>query len=244
MRTAVADGATSWIYAVLEAIRLWPLPEERVGDRDYRYLVAGEAFDWLLLAERLCEELDGLIPEDERDALLFHERLPVETPEEEFKRLLGVKYSAHLNHVYGVRVEAALQLAVMEEVRKEHRATRIWENGHGDDEAFRRIYGLTRAELLAEFWAATGRPPAAEMTLHELSEFRYWLFRRRVQEHEPARVASDTRKGVAMLQRMDHQRLRAAPARRGLLFAAALRTRSQVRPYAGQFQKWLTGPWP
>ena len=46
-------------------------PTGDVGGRTYRYLVGGEAFDWLLLAERLCDEIEDLIPDDEREALLF-----------------------------------------------------------------------------------------------------------------------------------------------------------------------------
>ena len=208
LRSAVARGEEHWFLALLEAIRQWPLPAEQVGDRAYHYLVGGEAFDWLLLAERLCEELEGVAPPEETEALLFHEDLPIQTPEDEFKRLLGAKYSAHLNFVYGVRVEGALQLAVQEEVFKERTSTRIWENGTGDDEAFRRLYGQSRGELLAEFRSATKRAAEPEMSLHELAEFRYWLFRRRVQGQEPARVASDTRKGLAMVQRMEQSRRR------------------------------------
>ncbi|MDO8614436.1 MAG: hypothetical protein Q7T33_01710 [Dehalococcoidia bacterium] len=242
MRAAVAAGDQHWCHALLHAIRLWPLPEEQVGDRTYRYLVGGEAFDWLLLAERLCEELDSLVPEDEVEELLFHGRFPEAVAGEDLQPLLGAKYRAHLNFVYGVRVETALQLAVLAEVHKERVAARIWENGHSDDEAFRRIYGGTRSEMLAEFRGSChserpGRPSAEgrnfakesgegqtsarratpsdvsdALSLHDLSEFTYWLFRRRVQNSDPARVASDTRKGLAHYQRLETLRRSGAPA--------------------------------
>lgn len=202
LRHAVSAGEQHWLLALLEAVRAWPLAEERVGERTYRYLVAGEAFDWLLLAERLCDELDGLIPEDEREGLLFHRRLPIEMDEAEFARQLGAKHRVHLNFVYGVRVEAALQLAVQEEVRKEQ-LSRVWENGHMDEETFHRIYGRTREELLSQ-WRRTRQPATGdEISLADLTEFTYWLFQRRVQSAEPARVASDTRKGLAMLKLME-----------------------------------------
>jgi hypothetical protein len=202
MRAAAADEDGHWFLALLEAVRRWPLPAETVGDRTYRYLVGGEAFDWLLLAERLLTELDGLVPEAEAEALLFHERLPIEATEGDFERLLGAKYKPHLNFVYGVRVEAALQVAVGEEVRKERTAAHIWENGRGDEETFRRIYGRERDDLLAEFSAETGVDPLW-MTLADLSEWRYWLFQQRVRNCDPAKVASDTRKGLALLQRLE-----------------------------------------
>ncbi len=214
MRESVESGDQHWFHALLHAVRNWPLSGETKDGREYRYLVGGEAFDWLLLAERLCDELAGLIPEDEAEALLFHERLPVETDEADFEEMLGAKYKPHLNFVYGVRVEAALKVAVKEEVRKELAATRVWEkNGHGDDEAFQRIYGRPSAELLAEFKAGSGGA-SDRFSLADLSEWRYWLFRYRVKHCDPAKVASDTRKGLLMLQALDRaaRRRSVAPA--------------------------------
>lgn len=232
MRATVEAGDTPWFLALAGAIRAWPLPEETIGGRTYRYLIAGEAFDWLLLAERLCDEIADLIPEDEGEGLLFHGRPPLDTGEDGLKQLLGAKYRAHLNYVYGVQVEQALQLAVQREVRKE-RLSRVWDNGHADNETFTRIYGAASAALVAEWRggcdagrhgepsadkrssgeeSGEGQPPARgaelpdpaeQLTLADLAEFTYWLFRRRVNGHDPARVASDTRKGMATLQELD-----------------------------------------
>jgi hypothetical protein len=225
LKRTVAAGETHWFFALMQAVREWPLPQETLGERTYRYLVGGEAFDWLLLAERLCDEIEDLVPDEEREALLFHGRLPEEVDENDVERLLGAKHRAHLNFVYGVRVEEALQLAVADEVHKERFASRVWEkNGLPDDEAFQRLYNATRAELFAEYHQ---KPPEAkkasraaraeqnghdsespsvkeqDASLADMTEFTYWLFRRRVSGSEPARVASDTRKGVAMLQRLE-----------------------------------------
>jgi hypothetical protein len=203
MRSSVESGDQHWFHALLHAVRNWPLSGETKDERDFHYLVGGEAFDWLLLAERLCDEMADLIPEDEAEALLFHERLPLHTDEADFEALLGAKYKPHLNFVYGVRVEAALQVAVQEEVRKELAATRVWDNnGHVEDEAFQRIYGKPSTELLAEFRASAGAG-SEWLSLAELSEWRYWLFRYRVKNCDPAKVASDTRKGLLMLQTLD-----------------------------------------
>src|SRR3990172_9389567 len=205
MRQAIAGGE-HWFPELLKAVRFWPLSEERVGDRDYRYLIAGEAFDWLLLAERLCEELADLIPEEAAEALIFHGQLPEDMEGEDLRPLLGAKYRPHLNFIYGVRVETAIQLAVQDEVHKERLAIRIWENGHVDDEVFTRIYGRTRQDLLQRFWLAQRRPASGDISLADLTEFTYWLFRYRVQNCEPALVASDTRKGLSFLQRQEARR--------------------------------------
>jgi hypothetical protein len=208
LREATAAGDQHWFLALMAAVRNWPLPSETVGEREYRYLVGGEAFDWILLAERLLDEVRGLVPEEEADALLFEERLPIELSEAEFQQLLGAKYKAHLNFVYGVRIEGALKIAVSEEVRKEHSGSRIWENGHADDEAFARIYGRPREEMLSEFRAAAGIEDPEWLSLGELAEWRYWLFQYRIKSCDPARVASDTRKGLAFLQRLEASRRR------------------------------------
>jgi len=72
-----------------------------------------------------------------------------------------------------------------------------------DDEAFLRIYGKPQSELLCEFATESG-VDLEQMSLGDLSEWRYWLFQYRVKNCDPAKVASDTRKGLAMLQRLEH----------------------------------------
>ena len=201
LRELVESGERHWFTAVLEGAGQWPLAEEEVDGRRYRYLIGGEAFDWLLLAERLCKALADVTPEDEREALLMHGRFPVEVSEEEFRRLLGpAKHRAHLNFFYGVQVEQALQLGVAQEVHKE-RLCQIWENGHIDEEVCSRIYGATRQELLEKF-RQTGGLSGDELSSGGSHEFTYWLFKHRVSNADPARVASDTRKGLAMLSRL------------------------------------------
>ena len=202
-QSAVVSGQESWFLALLEAIAAWRLPEEAVGERRYRYLIGGEAFDWLLLAERLCQGLDGLIPVEEREALLFETRPPLAMGEEEFRRRIGVaKYRAYLNYFYGVAVEEALQMVVAEEVHKE-RLSRVWDRGQqSEDEAFLRIYGAPRPELVKQFCQEQGLLADGALSLGQYKEFLYWLFKYRLRHCDPARVASDTRKGLAMLRRL------------------------------------------
>ena len=54
-----------WHEALLEAMGMWTLPQEQCNGRGFSYIIQGEAFDWLLLAERLCGELDCLVPREE-----------------------------------------------------------------------------------------------------------------------------------------------------------------------------------
>ena len=207
LEQAIADGK-HWYIALLEAIGLWNTAEETHNGRTYHYLIAGEAFDWLLLAERLCQAVDGLLPDDEKTALLFYGAPPLDLPTEKFKELIGsVKYRQYLNYFYGITVEEALILAVQEEVRKER-----WASGHVKEqditinETYRRIYGATKAILLRHFRQEKGYPQLKSISLTELKEFTYWLFKYRLKQCDKTRVASDTKKALNWLNSIGFSR--------------------------------------
>jgi len=199
LERAIGQGK-NWYIALLEAISLWPAAEETHNGRNYCYLIADEAFDWLLLAERLCKAVDGLLPEDEKMALLFQDRPPVRLAVQEFEELIGgTKYQQYLNYFYGITVEEALILAVQEEVRKERRTLGLNKEHDTINEAFRRIYGSTQLELLKQFRRGKGYRQARSINLAELKEFTYWLFKYRLQHGDRARIASDTKKALKQL---------------------------------------------
>jgi len=194
-------GGKHWYIALLEAIGLWTVAEEVHNQRCYCYLIAGEAFDWLLLAERLCQAVDGLLPDAEKTALLFHGQPPLNLTVDRFKELIGGgKYHQYLNYFYGITVEEALILAVQEEVRKERR-TSGYNNKEHDvvSEVYRRIYGATRPVLLKRFRREKGYPHLKSISLTELKEFTYWLFKYRLKQCDKARIASDTKKALQQL---------------------------------------------
>lgn len=199
LRAAIADGK-NWYLALLEAIRLWRSPEEDHSGRQLSYLIDREAFDWLVLAERLCEEVDGLIPENEMIDLLFFDRAPIDLTKEEFRELIGdAKYQAYLNYLYGVLLEEILILAVVGEIRKGRRASGLTKDNGVVEEAYRRLYGADERELVARFRKEKGYPRRKSMTLSQFSEFTYWLFKQRVKRCDKSCVASDTKKALAKL---------------------------------------------
>ncbi|MBI4310943.1 MAG: hypothetical protein HY681_04095 [Chloroflexi bacterium] len=202
LREAITSGMP-WQQALLEAVGRWPLAvEERDGVR-YQYLLLGEAFDWLMLAGRLLEEVECLVPDEGKEALLFTGKLPSEITDQQFQQAIGPdKYRAHLNYFYGVMVEEALLLEVEEEVRKDRTAHGLPESRDITGLAHERIYGAPQEELLADFWCETVRPASRKLSVLELKEFTYWLFKRRVACTDSAKVASDTKKGLEMLARM------------------------------------------
>ena len=153
---------------------------------------------------RLIEDADGRVPEREAERLLFEGRAPDDMDDERLRDLIGAsKHRAHLNYLYGVVVEEALQYAVELEITKERRTLQTADGEPARDPIYERIYERPRAELLAEFRDAEGLPHASAISLSELREFMYWLFKYRVRTCEPARVASDTRKALAQLSAME-----------------------------------------
>ncbi len=200
-RNAVTHGK-HWYVALLEAVGRWDLTEETYKGREYRYLIADEAFDWLLLAERILDEVGYLAPEKETVELLFHGKPPIEITEEEFSGLLGeTKYRAHLNFFYGVTVEESLITAVEEEAGKERRASPFSDNGLPREESYQRIYGSSFNDLLKCFRKEKGYPGRHSMGLSEAKEFTYWLFKYRLNNCDKARIASDTKKALNELSR-------------------------------------------
>ena len=189
-----------WYSALLEAIRLWRSPEEEYNGERYLYLIGGQAFDWLRLAERLCDEIKDIVPEDEVTGLLFFDHPPVKLTEVEFKQALGPsKYRAYLNFLYGVLVEQALLMASIYDVRKASIVSLKSEEEAA--RAYLRVYHAELTDLLEAFQKEMKYPQRVSLTLTELKEFTYWLFKYRVKTSEKSRTASDTKKALALMYR-------------------------------------------
>lgn len=205
LRVAIVRGI-AWPEALLNAVREWPLAEEKLKGVHYKYLLLGEAFDWLTLAARLLDDINDLVPEDEKTALLFDGHFPDQFTEEDFDKLIGSeKRVPLLNYYYGITVEQALILSIEDSIRKERRSLSLPDLDDISDKAFEYIYGDTQRVLFRSFRKELGRTDRNSTTITELKEFTYWLFSRRVQSSESARVASDTKKGLVRLSLMlDH----------------------------------------
>ncbi len=201
-RSALEEGV-DWPPALLQAMAEWSTPEETVGERVYRYFIEGEAFDWLLLAERLFEAADVLVPKEDNEALLFNGRFPDYFETARFKELMGVeKYRGYLNYFYGVTVEEALQLASEKEVHKRHLSNGNQYQNDFSEEALSRIYRESPLVLLRQFREDKGYPDSGELSMEQSTEFNYWLFKYRMKTSDKAKVASDTRKGLKQLHEM------------------------------------------
>lgn len=201
-RSALEDGR-DWPDALLESMAIWSVPSEILDGRVINYVIGGEAFDWLVLAERLCGTVQDFIPQRERDALLFDGRLPDRFDSTLFKDLIEVdKYRGYLNYFYGIVVEEALQHAVEREVNKRHLGNG---NQYQDDfssEAFSKIYHESKEVLFSEFSLQAGVLEPDSISFDQLKEFTYWLFKYRMKTADKAKIASDTKKGLEQLKLM------------------------------------------
>ena len=190
------EGAL-WHRALLEAMGHWTLPVEYWNERRYKYIVGQEAFDWLLLAERISAEAADSIPSEELEMLLFHGILPEPMEQDEFRSLIGSsKYQGYLNFHYGVVLEEALQLAAEENTRKRHIARGYTDCEELVEDAFRHLYNDARTNLLEEYRRHSEIEGRQGFSITDLKEFTYWLHKRRVNYWDPARVASDTRLAI------------------------------------------------
>ncbi|MBF8265960.1 MAG: hypothetical protein HW384_1824 [Dehalococcoidia bacterium] len=210
LKQGLAQGK-HWFVALLEAMALWTLSEEKRGGRHYYYLVGGEAFDWLALSQRLLEEVEGQIPDQELTDFLFEGKMPLEMGPAELRELLGTeKYRLYMNFFYGVLIEDSLIMAEEDEVRKRWWCWGFLEpDWDMEDEVFPKLYIASKKQLWEKFCIEKGFRLQRQISLHQLNEFTYWLFKRRLGLWDKARIASDTRKGIGNWHRQRHRKVAA-----------------------------------
>ncbi|HEX4936982.1 MAG TPA: hypothetical protein VFV33_27560, partial [Gemmatimonadaceae bacterium] len=121
------------------------------------------------------------------------------------------KHRAHLNFQYGVVVEEALLLSAELELYKARPINGALEEP-ADVQAYERVYGRTLPELLQLYRADGGPHLEGRVRQSEWQAFTYWCSKYRFKMGEPARVASDTRKALALLSRMQSERAPGAPS--------------------------------
>lgn len=210
LKKRLRNPACDWKAALLEAMAQWPLAGEDAGGQRFDYLTGGEAFDWRLLAIRFARAVGDVLPLPSLEVWLNDPDPAGGFAEAEFTRLLGgEKYRSHLNFFYGVTVERALVAAVEAEITKRRVALGVSATEHSRDEAFERLYEASYEALWSEFCAEDKKlkrgksgPKRDQASLADMDAFTYWLFKRRMKRMDPARLASDTRKGLTQLERM------------------------------------------
>lgn len=229
------SGSTEeqWKHSVLETIAKWPLANENLAGEQLDYLIGGEAFDWRLLAERLLTECGTVIESEIWWEWLSDPVLFAGFEEPEFMRLVGVdKFRSHLSYFYGITVEQALIVAVEEEITHRRVGAGRPLSDQSLELAYETLYGNTREQLWEVFKLETDMKQLREgwrhRDEHSISSedaFTYWQFKLRMDQSDPARIASDTRKGLAKLERMRQNNVR----RKKLLQADELQIQMGIR---------------
>ena len=216
LKSSIGSAESDWKLTVLEAIADWPLANEDVRGEMFEYLIGGEAFNWRLLAQRLLGECGSLIPDETLWEWLSDSVLFAGFEEPDFMRAVGVdKFRAHLSYFYGVTVEQSLLVAVEEEVTHQRVGSGRQLSDGSLERAYALLYGDEREHLWEVFRLEAGVHAAREGWRHRdehslgsEDSFTYWLFKLRMERSDPAKIASDTRKGLAKLERMRQNDIR------------------------------------
>ena len=208
--TRIDIGSEKWKMLILEAIGKWPLASEKFDGEIWYYLIGGEAFDWRLLAYRLMRGCDLFSRSEKCLDWVSAPMLFGGFQESDFMRFLGVdKFRAHLSYFYGVTVEQALIVAVEEEITHRRVSGGRELTDRALELAYEILYNSSRDQLWNVYKLENGvkatRPNSRYRYAHSLGEedaFTYWLHKLRLEESDPAKIASDTRKGLATLERI------------------------------------------
>jgi hypothetical protein len=239
LKSDIAPTGDEWKLSVLETIAEWPLAQEEVEGKRLDYLIGGEAFDWRLLAQRLLGECGSKIEHEVVWEWLSEPVLFGGFEEPEFMRAVGVdKFRAHLSYFYGVTVEQSLLAAVEEEITHRRVAAGRPLSDRSLEMAYETLYGNTRDQLWEVFRVESGTNTAREGWRHRDEHslaaedaFTYWLFKLRMERSDPAKIASDTRKGLAKLERMRQNNARRT------MFVQSDKMRIRTRPSRGHKTK-------
>ena len=205
-KQAVLSGE-HWYIALLSSLRYWQIETEQTPRKNHIYLIDGEAFDHLLVCQRLLKKAikEEVVPKSEVKRFLFNAQAPLVLEGNRLINVLGEKRLKEcLNFFYGVTNEEALQLAVKDEVRKETQALGPHNEAWINNEAFSRIYGKTFDDLLVHF-KFDKKDNRDHFSTEDLKEFTYFLFKYRINNNDKAKTASDTKKGLEKLKEIGYQ---------------------------------------
>lgn len=241
----VGAGDDHWKLSILETIAKWPLANEKVAGEQLDYLIGGEAFDWRLLAQRLLGECGTNVEEERWREWLSDPVLFAGFEEPEFMRAVGVdKFRAHLSYFYGVTVEQALVGAVEEEITHRRVASGRQLSDKSLELAYETLYGNTRDQLWEVFKLEVGVKSPREGWRHRDEHsigsedaFVYWLFKLRMERSDPAKIASDTRKGLAKLERMRQNGVRRKKLIQSDQMQQQMRVRRKRKPTAKPYRR-------
>jgi len=194
-----------WQDVVLEAIKVWHIPEERKGNHKFIYLILGEAFNWIRLATRIINACQIKASNKQINDFLFNGYIPANLSEYEFRSKIGdIKYKGWQNYYYGVMVEqCVVELSKSNMIKKAYASgVRITEQNL--DSVFKETYG----DYLDVLWRRFNLNNHKNNKKYYLpkttgesdsEQFTYWLFKLRLSRSAPEVFASRTKEALKYL---------------------------------------------
>ena len=154
LENMLRQSSTDWRTAVLMAIGRWPTASEVVDGERYDYLLAGEAFDWKLLAQRIWTCLPNSIPQDEWGSWISSQSRSGDWKSRNsrtFSEWINTGASELFLRGNG---RTGLVTAVGEEIAKGRVAGGRAPNQESRDDAYLRLYGSSQKVLWYDFIAS------------------------------------------------------------------------------------------
>ena len=183
---------------ILSMIRLWKINKKS----HYDYLVGNEALNW----KRLAVQILNNIKIKENLLIEIYQWLSIPEiysglSEFQFRQLIGFeKYTSYLSYFYGVLIERSILCYV----ERENYKKRI-SNGKSTvnvlNVSYEHIYGFSFLTLHEEYCK---KSTILNKKHYEYDDenFTYYCFKKRIKDSEPAKLASDTKKGTIFLQEL------------------------------------------
>lgn len=173
----------------------------KIFDKFSKYWIFGEALDWKLLSVNFISHHYNHLKDEIEQWLDFSDPLGGFT-EEEIKNITNAKiYRSIVSFYYGVIVERALIIDIQEKCYKNKISSGIYPNENSCNFFFVDLYGLSYSELCTQYnnFFLDESNKNFHRTISDENRFTYWLFKYRISNSEPEKLASDTRRGLDRL---------------------------------------------
>tara|TARA_B100000519_G_C14260930_1_gene447939 strand:+ start:11853 stop:12599 length:747 start_codon:yes stop_codon:yes gene_type:complete len=199
----------NWKQLLFDVIREWKLSNEKFSTNQINYLICGEAFNWKTLAIRLASQSKNLSTNEEFWKWINESDHNGGISETDLNDFLGYeKFRAHLSYFYGVIVEQALIASVEYSEIKKKISSGMLSNVEEIKSVYNIIYGDSREHL----WQIFRMEYQIDIfntsfSVSDEESFVYWLFKLRLQNSDPARIASDTKQGLIKLEEIKNSKI-------------------------------------
>tara|TARA_Y100000590_G_scaffold117723_1_gene134641 strand:+ start:45709 stop:46464 length:756 start_codon:yes stop_codon:yes gene_type:complete len=188
-----------WQVNILNEISGWDFSNKK--QEHLEYLIFGEALDWKLLAEIISYNKNGFIDDKLYKWLNFSDPLGGFN-HLQIKEFTNQKvYDSIISFYYGVIVERSLIIDTQEKYYKKNIGAGIPPNEDFCDNVFTDLYNLTYSNLREDYNKnfSFNRNNKSAFFLYDENKFTYWLFKIRILNSQPEKLASDTKRGLDRL---------------------------------------------